>query len=120
MSKILLSRQGSGQIVRYIFESKPSAYVPFKGMFPLLPEWRMDEYYKLLQSKSYLEDCPEWMQAAVLQGEQMVTIDNGFQEFLKKNGKLEEFFKLDKGEKANLLVKFLDENCLGLERLQIN
>ena len=60
------------------------------------------------------------MQTAVLQGEQMVAIDQGFQDWLQKNGKLDNFFKLSKGDKASLLVKFMDENCLDIQRLQIN
>lgn len=120
MEKILLSKQGGGVIVRYIFEERPSDYVPFKGTFPLLPAWRQTEYYNQLDSHEYLEDCPDWMQTAVLKGEQMVAIDQGFQDWLQKNGKLDNFFKLSKSDKASLLVKFMDENCLDIQRLQIN
>lgn len=120
MGEFLLSQFAAGTIVEYIFEEKPSRYIPFRGDFPILPAWRHEEYNKNLDSCKYLNDCPEWMQIAIVKGERVRSIDEGFKDWLRKEGKFDNFFKLDKGEKATLLVKFLDENSLGLESLQIN
>lgn len=120
MSEILLSQFAAGTIMGYIFDDKPSRYIPFKGDFPILPKWRLEEYNQNLDKCKYIDDCPEWMQMAIVKGERLRSIDEGFQTWLDKKGKLNSFVKLDKGEKANLLVRFLDENSLGLDALQIN
>lgn len=120
MAEILLSKIAAGTIVGYIFEEKPSQFVPFKGEFPILPKWQMEEYFDNIDKRAYLSECPDWMQLAIVKGDRARSIDEGFQAWLKKSSKFENFKKLDKGEKATLLVKFLDENCLGLDSLQIN
>jgi len=120
MSEVLLSQFAAGTIVGYIFAERPSVYVPFKGDFPVLPKWRLEEYNENLDKCKHIEDCPEWMQMAIVKGERLRSIDEGFQAWLKKNGKFNDFLKLDKGEKATLLVKYFDDSCLGLDALQIN
>lgn len=118
MDKPLLSRQ-AGKATAYIFRKKPSQYVPFKGEFPVVPDWRQTQFYELVHSHEYLEDCPEWMQTAVLRGEKMFNIETGFVDFLKSKDVFEKFHRMSAADKATLLVEFLNKNCLGLDRLKI-
>lgn len=118
MSKKLLSHQ-AGKATQYIFSKKPSVYVPFKGEFPVVEEWRERDFYDQATSHAYLDECPEWMQKAVIRGEQMYDIDTGFREYLKEEGVYDKFLKMSASEKSDYLVKFLDKNCLGIDRLKI-
>lgn|SRR5574344_320957 len=118
MDKILLSQQ-AGKVTAYIFSDKPSTYVPFKGEFPILPEWRETQFYDLTHSHQYLEECPEWMQTAVLRGEKICDIETGFIQYLKQQGIIDKFNKMSAADKSTHLVSFLDKNCLGLDRLKI-
>lgn len=118
MNKPLLSRQ-AGRVTAYIFKKKPSTLIPFKGDFPVVPEWRMTEFYESVNSHQYLEDCPDWVQTAVLRGEKLYNIDRGFTQYLKDKGILGDFNKMSAADKSTHLVAFLDDNCLGLDRLKI-
>lgn len=118
MDRPLLSKQ-AGKVTAYIFSEKPSSLIPFKGEFPVLPEWRQAQFYELVHSHEYLEDCPEWMQTAVLRGEKIFNIENGFIEYLKAEGIFDKFRKMSAADKSTHLVAFLDKNCLGLDRLTV-
>lgn len=120
MSEIILSQFAAGTIVGYIFADKPSQYIPFKGNFPILPKWRLEEYNENLDKFQTIPQCPDWMQEALVKGERVRSIDEGFQNWLRKHNKLNDFKKFNNDEKATLLVRYLDENCLDLSSLQIN
>ncbi len=117
--KILLSIQG-GRVTRYLFTKKPSDLIPFKGNFPILEDYQMSAFYKEIQKHMYLDECPEWVQKAVLKGEQIYLIDTSFSNYLKKSGLSDKFNSMKAADKATILVNFLDNNSLGLERLNIN
>lgn len=119
MSKMLLSIQG-GRVTQYLFSEKPSSYIPFKGNFPLVPEYRTKEVYDIIHSHRYLDECPEWFQTAILHGEQIFLIERGFIQYLTKHGKLEKFDKMSSADKSTELVKFMNDASLGLDRLKIN
>lgn len=118
MDKILLSQQ-AGRVTAYIFEEKPSDLMPFKGDFPIVPDWRTEEFYKQIHSHMYLEECPEWVQTAVIRGEKIYTMEKYFRQYLKDNKIENSFDDMSSSDKATHLVKFLDANCLGLERLRV-
>lgn len=120
MSEIILSQFAAGTIVGYIFADKPSQYIPFKGDFPILPKWRLEEYNENLDKYQRIEQCPEWMQMAIVRGDRVRSIDEGFQKWLDKRNKLLTFKSLKNTEKADLLVKYLDENSLDLTSLYIS
>lgn len=119
MGKILLSIQG-GRVTRYLFTKKPSSLIPFKGNFPILEDYQESAFYKEIQDHAYLEECSEWVQDAVLKGDQMYLIETRFTDYLKKANLSDKFSSMKSADKATILVNFLDANSLGLERLKIN
>ena len=119
MSKILLSIQG-GRVTEYLFAKKPSELVPFKGEFPLVPEYKVREVYDLIHQHRYLDECPEWFQTVVLKAEQIYLIDTGFTKYLKSRNLLEKFRKMSASDKSTELVKYFNDNSIGLERLKID
>lgn len=104
----------------YLFAKKPSSLIPFKGNFPLVEEYREREVYDLIHRHRYLDECPEWFQTVVLQAQEIYFIEKGFKEYLDSCGILKEFPKMSSADKSTWLVRFMDKNCLGLERLKIN
>ena len=119
MSKILLSIQG-GRVTRYLFTKKPSELIPFKGNFPILEDYQQSAFYEEIQKHMYLDECPEWVQQAVLKGEQIYLIDTRFSDYLEKANLSNKFNSMKASDKATILVNFLDNNSLGIERLNIN
>lgn len=118
MGKILLSIQG-GRVTRYLFTKKPSDLIPFKGNFPILEDYQTSAFYEEIQKHMYLDECPEWVQKAVLKGDQIYLIETGFSNYLKKSYLLDKFNSMKAADKATILVNFLDNNSLGIERLNI-
>lgn len=120
MKKQLLSIVG-GKALNHIFRAVPSIYVPFKGKFPLAEDYQVERFYNIVQSVKYLEDIKEeWIQNIIIQGAKISDIEDGFMAWLSERGKLNQFPNLTKEEKADLLVKFMDKNCLDLGALKIN
>ena len=120
MKKTLLSIKG-GKALNYIFRKTPSIYVPFKGKFPLAEEHQVEFFYKLVQTEKYFEDIEQqWVQNIIEQGAKIYDIDKGFTNYLESMNKYKIFPNLTKEEKADLLVKFMDKNCLDLGALKIN
>lgn len=119
MGKILLSR-AAGEASAYIRVDKPSSLVPFKGKFPLLDPSLNDEYWKNIDSHEFVEDCPEWMQSIIFNGQKIARIDKSFKEYLENVGIYEEFLKMKSADKSTWLVRFLNANSMDIEALQIN
>ena len=105
MAKLLLSIQG-GRASGYLFEKKPSELIPFKGEFPILEDYQKTSFYKEIQSHMYLDECPEWVQ-------------NAFPTYLQEEGLETSFMKMKASEKSTILVKWMNDNSLSLERLKI-
>ena len=118
MEKIL-SVQG-GKATQYIFKDKPSKYVPFKGKFPLAEEYQQKIIYERIQNNKHLDDIPEeWIRELIVKGEKMYDIEDAFQDYLRDMGKFDGFLKLKNSEKADLLLSFMDKNCISMEALKM-
>lgn len=115
----MLSVQG-GRVTRYVFLSEPSELIPFTGNFPILQEYQKTAFYEEIQQHMYLEECSDWVQEAVLKGDDIYLIETGFKNYLRKHdiGE-EEYIGMDAGEKQRILYDFLDDSSLGRERLNI-
>lgn len=112
MPKLLLSIQG-GRALHYMFKKVPSDLIPFKGKFPLVEDYRLRDVYKELQQHRYLDECSDWVQKAVINGDNIYLLVEGFENYLKKVGKYDKKDSLSETEKAELLARFMDENCIG-------
>ena len=53
-------------------------------------------------------------------GEQIYLIDTRFSDYLEKANLSNKFNSMKASDKATILVNFLDNNSLGIERLNIN
>ena len=119
MKKIILSR-AAGEASPYIRKEKPSTLIPFKGTFPLLDPSRNEEWWKWMNSTDTVQDCPDWMQAVIFNGQRIARMEKAFTEYLQNAGIYEEFPKMKSAEKSTWLVRFLNANSMDIEALQIN
>lgn len=103
---------------RFITEFTPSAIIPFKGNFPLLPPFRIEDFDKGI-NHVYLDECDEWIQDLVAKGVRMQSIEDGFREYLEENGLSEKFFEMKSADKATELVRFLNAHSLTFKSLEI-
>ena len=110
----------TGKAINRVFCKYPSELIPFKGEFPIVPEWRVKQFYEVEHAHGRLEDCPEWFQQAVLKGCEIDAIEMGFRDWLnKRNIKIEDYKNLTDFEQTKELTMFLDANGLSLDRLNI-
>ena len=100
--------------------SKPSEYIPFKGEFPLVDVYSSDKYNEEIFNHEFLEDCSDWVQKIILQGQQMYLIETDFKDYLKRNGIFEKFLSMSASDKSTELVRFMNAANLSFERLKIN
>ena len=120
MKKLLVSKY-AGKAERVINSKKPSNLIPFKGKFPLLPQWRRDEWNEIIDNNMYTEDCPTWAQDIMFQGSRIVDIEDNFVYYLQQNNiPIEDFKKKNNSDKATELVRFFNANSLTLDSLVIN
>lgn len=117
--KKILSIQG-GKATQYIFKDKPSKYVPFKGTFPLAEPYQRDLIYNRIHENKHLDEIPEeWIRELIVKGEKMFDIEDAFQDYLRDAGMFDKFEKLKNSEKADLLLAFMDKNCISVEALKM-
>ena len=119
MGKVLVSI-AAAQASPYVRASKPSEYIPFKGEFPLVDVYSSDKYNEEIFNHEFLEDCSDWIQKIVLQGQQMYLIETDFKDYLKRNGIFEKFLSMSASDKSTELVRFMNAANLSFERLKIN
>ena len=105
---------------RYLFNKKPSQYVPFKGKFPIVENYQQTKWQKEFDETLWLEDGSEWFQETVAKARRMEAIEQGFIEFLRQANEYGDFLQLNASEKADLLAKYMDKNCLDIGALKIN
>ena len=98
---------------------KPSKYIPFKGDFPLLSPALEKEYFKEVTTHTYLDEVEPWVQNIIGHAERIVTIEEGFKDYLEDNHVLNSYNQMTNADKADWLVRFLNANCLTLECLKV-
>ena len=115
----MLSSLG-GKATQYIFKKKPSRYIPFKGDFPLAKEWQHQQITDAIHNHRYLSEIKEVnVQEIISKGAKMYDLENSFTDFLQKIGQLDGFLKLPADKKADLLVRWMDANCVTTQYLNI-
>lgn len=119
MEKLLVSIY-AGKAERMINSKKPSELIPFKGDFPLLPQWRRSDWNEIIDNNMYVEDCPKWAQDIMMKGSRMHDIDIDFMYYLQKNNiGVEEFTKKSNSDKATELMRFFNANSLTIDNLNV-
>lgn len=110
----------ANEVLGIVEQKQPSAFIPFKGDFPLLKPCLEEDYGKEVASSKLLTEVPEWVQDIINKALKIKRMEDGFIEYLKFNGIFNEFGNMKNSEKATELVRFLNANCMSLEHLQIN
>ena len=118
MKKTILSK-AAANATAYLFVEKPSSLVPFSGDFPIVKDYQRDKWKEEFENNFWLEDCSEWFQDTVAKYQRMEVIHDEFSDYLDKLGKLDNFNKLSNSEKADLLMAYLDKNCMTLAYLNM-
>lgn len=113
-----LSSDIGGKALPYIFEEKPSLFVPFKGNFPLAKEYQREVITNAICGTHYFEEIEqEWIKQIIKKGAEIYDIDQSFKTFLGNRTKT--FNSLPASEKADILAEFMDKNCLDMGALRI-
>lgn len=119
MKEILVSIVG-GRGLKYVFDKKPSKIIPFKGNFPLVPNYERIEYLQYIQNTQFLKDLPENIQSVVMKSDKMFLLENGFLEYLRERGINEEtFLSFSNSEKSNKLLDWMNLDCIDFNQLNI-
>ena len=110
---------GKSSGAAYIFSKLKMAGVSCE----LVPEYAKDKVWENNEeifNHEFLEDCSDWVQKIVLQGQQMYLIETDFKDYLKRNGIFEKFLSMSASDKSTELVRFMNAANLSFERLKIN
>lgn len=118
MKKTILSKIAT-TVSHYVFEDKPSMYLPLNGKFPIVENYEIKKWWKEVESTFYLEDTSDWFQETVSKAIKIHEVEMGFIDFLKDCNKFDTFLKLKSSEKADLLNDFLNKNCMTFNCLNI-
>ena len=102
-----------------IREKRPSKLLPFRGNFPLLSPGREILFNNAIEGKTYLDECPNWVQQILIKGQRIADIENGFYEFLKNNGIQVTYNSMTGAQKAEEIKRFFNSSILDKEDLVI-
>lgn len=120
MSKERLVSIVGGRASLYVALKTPSNIIPFKGDFPLLKPIYEDEYREAIRNTMYVEDLSEEFQKIVSKGNRIALMEEGFKEFLRDNGiSTDNFLKLKNSEKSDLLINWMNKDCIDFTQLNI-
>lgn len=110
----------AGRASKVIDLKKPSNLIPFKGNFPLLEPYQVQEYFKAIKTTDSLGDLPEDFQRATERGNRIVVLEDGFKSYLAKLGiSPSDFQKLSNSEKSNKLIAWMSRDCIDFSQLTI-
>lgn len=105
---------------RYVDKKKPSELIPFKGKFPLLESYQIEDYYNEIQNKMYIDDMSPEFQKATISGNRIGLFEESFIDYLKKfNITKEVFLKMNNSDKSDKLVNWLAEENIDFSQLTI-
>ena len=111
----------AAQVKPYIAEKTPSKLIPFKGNFPLLPAYKEDEYYKIVNDTPHVSESPQWVQDIILRGQTIFNMEERFKNYLRDNNiSLDDFKKKSSADKSTDLMRFMNANCVGFESLNLS
>lgn len=110
----------ANEVLGIVSQKQPSAFIPFKGSFPLLSPALEDEYGKETASSKNLDEVPLWVQNIINKALKIKKIEEGFIEYLKYNGIFQDFHKMNGSDKTTELFRFLNANSMSIEYLNID
>lgn len=110
----------ANEVLGIVSQKKPSPFIPFNGNFPLLSPALEEEYGNEIASGKNLDEVPLWVQDIINKALKIKRMDDGFVEYLKYNGILNDFSKFSNSDKATELMRFLNANSMSLEYLNID
>lgn len=106
---------------RYIDKKIPSRLIPFRGNFPIIEEHRMPLFIKAIMNNKWLSELTPEYQEAVRKGNMIAIYEKGFRDYLFDKGVSEEnFLKSSSPEKADILMKWMENDNVDYNRLNIH
>lgn len=101
--------------------SKPSIYIPFAGKYPILPDvYEQDKLRKMIYENGDLSDLPVYYQKAVERGNKIAIMEEGFLSWMREKGHdTDDFLTYNAKRKTRLLLKWLSDDCLTPESLNV-
>ncbi len=119
MAKIIVSISGA-KVKDIVNKKKPSKLIPFNGQFPLVEDYRMNEFNDEIRNKQYLEDCSDWVQDAIIKGLHIVETEKTFKEYLEyHNISVDNFIELPNEKKADELVRCFNAKQIPISALNV-
>ena len=98
----------------------PSQLLPFKGKFPLVNPGQETMFDAGCDGKTYLEECPDWIQQILIKAQRIKDIEEGFFKYLKNNGLDKKYYNMSGKEKAFEIKRFFDSTSLDINDLIID
>ena len=110
-----------GRASRYVTLKRPSKLIPFKGKFPLLEPYQMEAYSEAIQSTQYMEDLPKEFQDITEKGNRIGIMEDSFKSYLADfNLTPYDFLELNDSDKSDMLMNWLNRDCLDFSQLTIS
>lgn len=109
-----------GRASKYVTLKRPSKIIPFKGKFPLLENYQQEDYFKAIQETEKFEDLSKEFQEITEKGNRIALFEEGFKKYLDSyNMTVTAFLKLNNEQKSNILLDWLNKDCIDLSQLTI-
>lgn len=107
----------AGRAMPYLRLKIPSGIIPFKGDFPLLGATEFERYAEAVETTFKLEELDERNQKITLAGNKIALMEKSFKEYLE--AKNIDFSSLVGVKKTNVLMEWMNNDCLSLTSLNI-
>lgn len=109
-----------GRASLYVCKKKPSEFIPFKGNFPLIRPYQMEDYMNEVSSKMWIEDMSPEFQKATMDGNRIALFEEGFKNYLNSyNITTDMFLKMSNSDKSDKLISWLEHDGIDFSQLTI-
>lgn len=109
----------ANKVLGIVNQRTPSAYIPFRGDFPLVKEWQKDLYGREVTSGKDVSEVSPWVQDILYKAERIKNIEDEFVEYLEMNGILKDWAGMSSADKSTELIRFMNANSLTLDSLNV-
>ncbi|MEG1860855.1 MAG: hypothetical protein RR206_04105 [Bacteroidaceae bacterium] len=110
----------AGRALYYIDLEVPSKIIPFRGDFPLIKEYQIDDYIKEIESTQFLEDLREEFASKTVKAYRIALLEDGFKRYLKSyNITTSDFLKMSNSDKSDKLLEWMNKDCIDFTSLTI-
>lgn len=109
-----------GRAVDFVDSKTPSKLIPFQGEFPILENYKLPGFMEAIRNTEFINELSEEHQEAVRKGDSMATLEKNFEKYLRDKGiDKYSFLKKTNSEKSDILVRWMEDNNVDSNRLNI-